>query len=259
VGELRKVDPTSDRPVYKQIADALREAIERGDFPPGSRLPSESELMDRYSVAQGTVRNALGVLRGEGHVVAEHGRGVFVRSRPRQRRLAHDRFARRHREAGKAAYLAEAEAEGADARVDVFYVGPDKAPERIAGLLGLRPGTKVLVRRRRYLTDDRPTELATSYIPWSLAQGTPMVNENPGPGGVYARIEETGRQLVRFTEDVTARMPAPEESQALRLAAATPVFHLLRVAYDESDTAVEVCDTVMSADEWVLSYELPAT
>src|SRR5690625_7545344 len=112
--------------------------------------------MRRFDVAQGTVRNALVLLRGEGLVLAEHGRGVFVRERPRLRRLAHDRFARRHREAGKAAYLAEAETESVQPGVDVYFVGPDTASDDIAERLGTRRGSKVLVRRRRYLSDGRP-------------------------------------------------------------------------------------------------------
>lgn len=253
------IDPTSDRPVYRQIADVLRASIESGELAPGARLPSESELMQRFDVAQGTIRNALGVLRGEGLVLAEHGRGVFVRERPRLRRLAHDRFARKHREAGRAAYLAEAEAEDVKPRVDVYFVGPDTATTEVAQRLQVRKGAKVLVRRRRYLSDDHPTELATSYIPWGIANGTKMLEENPGPGGVYARIEEAGHRLDHFDEEITARMPTPEEAKALRLAAGTPVLHLVRTAYDSDGTPVEVCDTVMSADMYQLSYRLDAT
>ena len=252
------VDTTSDRPVYKQIADLLRSAIERGDLGPGERLPSETELMKRYGVAQGTVRQAVGLLRSEGVVVAEHGRGVFVRARPRLRRLAHDRFARRHREAGKSAYDAEAEAEKVTAFVDQIDVHPDKASADISHRLGLRKGAKVLVRSRRYLSDGQPTETATSYIPWELAKGTPMTENNPGPGGIYARIEERGHKLGRFAEEVTARMPTPDEMKALRLAPGSPVIGLVRTAYDVDGQAVEVCDTVMSADLYVLNYELPA-
>lgn len=252
------IDPTSDRPVYRQIADVLRGAIESGKLAPGERIPSEAELMRRFDVAQGTVRNALGLLRGEGLVQAEHGRGVFVRERPRLRRLAHDRFARRHREAGKAAYLAEAETESVTPGVDVYYVGSDQASDDIAGRLGVRKGSKVLVRRRRYLSDGRPTELATSYIPWSIADGTAMLDENPGPGGIYARIEESGHRLDHFDEEITARMPTPEESKALRLAAGSPVLTLVRTAYDVDGQAVEVCDTVMSADMYLLNYRLDA-
>ena len=253
------VDPMSDRPVYKQIADALRADIEAGRLAPGERIPSESSLIAQFNVSQGTVRQALAILRGDGLVIAEHGRGVFVRSRPKIRRLAHDRFARRHRKAGKAAYLAEAEQDGFRPQVDVYFIGPEKATEDVAKRLAIKRGSRVLARRRRYLSDDQPTELATSYIPWALATGTPMTDENPGPGGIYARIEELGHELGRFTEEVTARMPTPEESKALRLASGTPVLTLLRVAYDVADIPVEVCDTVMSAEHYLLTYELPAT
>lgn len=253
------VDHMSDRPVYKQIADALRAQIETGTLPPGEKLPSESALTQQFKVSQGTIRQALAILRGEGLIVAEHGRGVFVRSRPKIQRLAHDRFARRHREQGKAAYLVEAEQTNARPRVDVSYVGPDKAPAEFARRLSVKTGTKVLVRRRRYLSDEQPTTLATSYIPWDIAAGTSMTEADTGPGGIYARIEELGHRLERFTEDVTARMPTPEEVKALRLPQGTPVLVLVRVAYDAEGRAVEVCDTIMSADHYVLSYELPAT
>ena len=39
---------------------------------------------------------------------------------------------------------------------------------------------------------------------------------------------------------------------------AVPVFHLVRTAFDVDGRAVEVCDTVMAADAFLLSYELPA-
>lgn len=256
---LRDLDPADDRPVYRRIADAIREAIEAGELAAGDKLPSESELMARYGVAGGTVRQAVGVLRGEGVVVAEHGRGVFVRSRPRIRRLSYDRFARRHRDAGKAAYLAEAEQEKTTPRVDVQFVGRGPVDIDAAERLRVERDAQVLVRRRVYYSNEQPTEIATSYVPWELADGTAMVEENPGPGGIYARIEEQGHRLDHFTEEVTARMPTPDELAVLRLAPGTPVFRLLRCAYDGQGDPVEVCDTVMSADEWVLSYRLPAS
>jgi GntR family transcriptional regulator len=252
------IDPTSDRPVFKQIADRLRVAIERGELQAGAQLPSEQDLIDRYGVARGTIRQAVNLLRSEGLVRTEHGRGSFVRDRPPVRRLAHDRFARRHRERGRAAYLAELEAEGRVAQVDVLEVARAKAPDDVAVWLQLAVGADVVIRRRRYLADGEPMELATSYLPWELADGTPIVEPNTGPGGVYARLEERGHRLKRFSEEVTARMPTVEEVRALRLEPGVPVIRLVRVAYDTDERPVEACDTVMAADRYVLSYELPA-
>jgi GntR family transcriptional regulator len=254
----RVIDPTSDRPAYLQIADQLRAAIVKGELSAGAQLPSERELMAAYGAARGTVRQAIAALRAQGLIDVQHGRGAFVRVQPPVRRLAQDRFARRHRKAGKAAYLAELEAEGRRPDVEVLAIEKAPASPEVAQRLQLEEGAQVLTRRRRYLADGQPMELATSYLSWDLVAETPIVEANPGPGGIYARLEEMGHRLKRFTEDVSARMPLPEEARALQLPAGVPVFVLVRTAYDSTDHPVEVCDTTMAADRYVLSYELPA-
>lgn len=54
-------------------------------------------------------------------------------------------------------------------------------------------------------------------------------------------------------------MPSPAEVKTLRVAAGVPVIHLVRTAFDSEGRAVEVCDTVMASDAYVLSCQLPAT
>src|SRR5215471_2772901 len=179
-----KADPASDRPVFQQIADHLRAAIASGQLVEGDALPSEAQLSDHYAVTRTTAQKAVAVLKGEGLVVSEHGKASYVRTRPKVRRLGSDRFARRHRKAGKAAFLAEVEGAGSAPTVDRIEVSEEKPPADVAGRLGLGGREKVIVRRRRYLIDGHPVELATSYIPSSLAKGTPIAQENTGPGGI---------------------------------------------------------------------------
>lgn len=255
-GLLGAVDPTSDRAVFRQIADQLREAIEKGRIKESEKLPSEAELVEHFGVSRMTVRNSLSILQGEGLVHSEHGRGVFVRPRPPVRRLASDRFARRHREQGKSAFTVEADTVGSKYEVDSLEVEEEAATQDISARLG--SVRRVLARRRRYLLDGRPMETATSYLPLDIARGTPIAQPNPGPGGIYTRLEELGHRLDHFEEEVRARMPSPTEVKTLRLASGVPVIHLVRTAYDTKGRAVEVCDTVMAADAYVLSYQLPA-
>jgi GntR family transcriptional regulator len=250
------VDPASDRAVFRQIADQLRTAIQNGRLSEGAQLPSEAALMDHYGVARMTIRNALQLLETEGLTRAEHGRGVYVRRKPPVRRLASDRFARRHRKEGKAAFLAESEQFGARPDVDMIRISEMNAPSEISERLS--HSGPVIVRSRRYSLDGTPVETATSYIPADVARGTPIADPNPGPGGIYARLEELGHTLERFTEEVTARMPTEAEVRVLALTPGVPVFRLIRTAYDVQGRAVEVCDTIMSADAYVLNYELPA-
>ena len=80
----------------------------------------------------------------------------------------------------------------------------------------------------------------------------------PSPGGIYARLEELGHRLGRFEEEVRARMPTPAEVRALRLPPGVPVFHLIRTAYDAEERAVEICDTIIDANAYVLAYSIPA-
>jgi GntR family transcriptional regulator len=233
---LGALDLSADRAVFRQIAD---------------------RLVEHYGVARMTVRNAIGVLQAEGLLVAEHGRGVFVRARPPVRRLAMDRFARRHRDLGKAAFIAEAERTGAVPRVDSLVIREERPSRDVAARLGTT--RRVAARHRRYLLDERPVETAVSYIPLDIAQGTAIVSPDPGPGGIYARLEELGYPLDHFEEEVRARMPTPDESRVLRLPPGVPVFQLIRTAFDTSGRAVEVCDTLMAADMYVLAYSLPAS
>src|SRR4029450_9306006 len=96
----RLIDPSSDRPIYRQIADHLRAGIREGRSREGAPLPGESQLAEIHDVTRMTARQAVDVLKNEGLVRSEHGRGVFVRRRPTVRRLARNRFTKAWRESG---------------------------------------------------------------------------------------------------------------------------------------------------------------
>lgn len=259
--QLGSIDRSTDAASpYRQIASMLRRAINDGSLEPGAKLPSESMLTEHFGVARMTVRQALKELRTEGLVQAEHGRGVFVRRMPPVRRLASDRFARKHRAGsqGKAAFLVEADKRGYAPGVDRISVTRGKAPAEIAERLRLAPEAEVVVRSRRYLANGHPVETAISYIPATFAEGTKVAELDTGPGGIYARLEEAGHVLSRFTEEVAARMPTPDERETLQLGTGVPILTVVRTAYDTDDVAVEVCDTVKAAPAYVLEYDFPA-
>lgn len=72
------IDHMSGVPVYRQLADLLREQITSGDLPPRTPLPSAKTLSQRHGIAMGTVNRAFDVLREEGLVRTIPGRGVWV-------------------------------------------------------------------------------------------------------------------------------------------------------------------------------------
>ncbi|MET7785116.1 GntR family transcriptional regulator [Streptomyces sp. NPDC005055] len=247
-------------PRYVQIADEIVQQIRAGVLKPGDMVPSESELVDRYGVSGGTIRKAMVEVRASGLVETRHGKGSLVKARPPVRHRSSDRFRRSHRVGGKAAYLAESEQAGATAKVSVLFIGPADAPDDIAERLGVDPGTKVLARRRLYFRNGTPVETATSYLPWDVVKDIPeLFSENPGPGGIYARLEDDGHVFAEFVETLQARPASKAESSELTLSPGSPVVHLIRDAVTEEGRVVEVCDTLMAADQFVFSYRIPAT
>ncbi|MFB6809824.1 GntR family transcriptional regulator [Streptomyces sp. NPDC056387] len=246
-------------PRYVQIADEIVQQIRAGVLGAGDMVPSESELVDRYGVSGGTIRKAMVEVRASGLVETRHGKGSIVKARPPVRHRSSDRFRRTHRQEGRAAYLAESAQSGAEAKVSVLFIGPIEAPEGIAGRLGVEVGTQVLARRRLYFRNGTPVETATSYLPWDVVKDIPeLFAENPGGGGIYARLEEHGHVFAEFVETLQARPASKAETSELALSPGAPVVHLLRDAVTETGRVVEVCDTLMAADQFVFEYRIPA-
>ncbi|MNI48190.1 Trehalose operon transcriptional repressor [compost metagenome] len=64
--------------IYLQIYNEYSNRIVSGQLPPGSKLPSESELAEAYGTSRETVRKALNLLFREGYIHKMKGRGSFV-------------------------------------------------------------------------------------------------------------------------------------------------------------------------------------
>ena len=73
-----RIDPLAPVPPYRQIAEILKRRILSGQYPPDSRIPTESELVEAYEVARTTARRAVGALRDEGLVYTVPQRGTYV-------------------------------------------------------------------------------------------------------------------------------------------------------------------------------------
>lgn len=253
---MPRIDRASGVPAYRQVADELRQRIREGSYAPGVQLPSERDLSEFYATSRVTIRQAIAELRAEGLIVAEHGRGLFVRPQRDVQRLGRSRLSNSERKAGRGAFVTDATHSGFTPRVEV-EIRYEAADDRTAEFLSLDRGADVLVRDRLMFADDRPVQVAVSRLPGELVRGTAVEQQHTGPGGIYARLDELGHRPARFVEVVSARMPRPEEASALQLTGGTPVLLITRVAYDSDDRPVEFNDMVLAADHYELVYELP--
>ncbi|GAB3152692.1 GntR family transcriptional regulator [Micromonospora sonneratiae] len=241
------------RSQYVQIGDLLRSRIKDGTYPAGSLLPSEDQLAKELGVSRVTVNKAIGLLRSSGDVKVRRGTGTVVRSLPRIHRDAQARYAARQE--GTGAGEVEASKLNLNSRTEYRHIGKTSTPPAVAEALGLRKGEPSLLRSRVLYANDEPTQVADSYLPWSITKGCAALMEpNAGTGGSYGRLAELGHGPVRFTEDVTVRMPNNDEQRILELDAAQPVFEIWHVAYTAEDRPIEVCIHVMPGHLWTLRY-----
>lgn len=81
--DLLKQPDRSGLPKYQRLANTLLDAIRRGLWRPGDRLPAEEELAQMTPFSLGTVQRALRDLADQGLVIRQHGLGSFVAEKPR--------------------------------------------------------------------------------------------------------------------------------------------------------------------------------
>lgn len=246
-----------EQPRYLVIAAALRDAVLSGQYPPGSRLPGENQVMKDYAVARATARQALGQLVNWGIAEPRKGAGIYVREfRP----IIRDGIRRLSSETRPAAQpIWAADTEGRDLSVDQIEVSETRdVPDHIRALLDLADEASAITRSRRYVLDGKPVLLARSWLPASLAAGTAIAEADPGPGGIYVRLGELGHAPTRFREDLRSLMPGPEETERLKISPGTPAVEIIRVAYDAKSNPVEVNEMTADASAYVFRYEFEA-
>jgi len=77
-----QLKPVESRRLYQQIADQIRDLIQRGSFEVGTRLPPERDLAQQLGVSRPSLREALIALDVEGRVEVRSGSGVYVSATP---------------------------------------------------------------------------------------------------------------------------------------------------------------------------------
>ena len=77
------LDRSASRAGATRLREFILQGIEAGSLPPGERLPTEREFVERFTLARSAVRRTLATLEAEGRIARFVGRGTFVMDRPR--------------------------------------------------------------------------------------------------------------------------------------------------------------------------------
>lgn len=243
-------------PAYLRIAADLRAQIVAGDLAPGDQLPTETALMRQYGVSRTVAKNAILVLKGEGRVEGRQGSGVYVRAIHRLTRESHGRDMR-HQPGPTSPFARDAQRSGTRPTWE-HHSEHGHAPAAVAARLAIEPGDPVMVTRYRFLADDEPIQLSTSWEPLAITGGTPVELPEQGAAvGVVARMDLIGVHIDQCVEKVTDRPADPDEIEALRLHPRGGHVLVIARTYYAGDLPVETADIVFPSGRYELTYRYP--
>ncbi len=216
-------------PLYKQVKLRLTEGLANGEWPPGSAIPSESRLAERFRVSIGTVRKAIDELVAERILVRQQGRGTFVAAHTHNRYLFH--FFHIVGEDGTKQFP----------KTELLAFEQARADATTAAALQLPRGARVLRIRNLLRLHETPVEVNELYL--SAARFGDLAREDfvARPGTIYQFYQDRyGINIIRIGERLRAIAAPAGEADALGLPRGAPVLSIERTAYTYNDVPIEL-------------------
>lgn len=210
---------------YRQIGQDLASRIGRGEFPPGTPLPSQALLSREYGVTLMTLRQALSVLEADGLIAQLPGRGTFVTPVPTLDLRSLNSLAE------------DLRAQGVELVTVVLSNRLRALPAGVAGSLDRTRGEPALRLERLRRIGRRPAVHQVSWIPlpWSQA----LLDVDFEVASLYRSLEQRCQlAIVRATETLRARALAASIAAAVGKPAGQPVLVAERVTFDTRNAPV---------------------
>jgi GntR family transcriptional regulator len=207
--------------LYRKVAEDIKAAIAQGDYAAGTRLPSESELAERYSVSRGTIRQAFAALRADGVIASRRGARRVVIGAARVQSfgelLSFSRWARAMGEVPGGRVVSLIRRPASEVEAERLVLPPDSLIYHLTRVRTLS-GRAVMIERGAF--PDRV--------------GALLANMDLEHGSVTERLEEHGL-VFADAEHVIDAIPASAEDA--RLLGVSPRVPMLRERRHTTDLA----------------------
>jgi DNA-binding GntR family transcriptional regulator len=236
------LDRTSPIPLYFQIAENLKRAIQDGTLKPGERLDNELDLTERLGVSRPTVRQAVQRLVEQGLVVRRRGLGTVVMAprilRPVALTSLYDDLSANHRHPA----------------TTVLAISEIEVDDELASILSLPSGAAVLSVKRLRLADGSPLAIMQNFLPGGLLKGRPEdVLEKTG---LYELLRRQGVRLQAGEQVIGARRATAPEASLLQAPRNATVLTMTRTALDPAGRPVEHGSHAYLANRYSLEMTL---
>lgn len=240
---MKRIDRARPEPLYHQLEVLLRGRILSGEWPPGTRIPTERELCETYKVSRVTARQAMKNLVDGGFLSRKPGRGTFVRApllTAGERGLRSFSEDMRDLSLRPGSRLLSLSIEPADAG----------ALER----LDLATGSDVVKIKRLRTGDGHAIGVQLTRLP--AARFGDLSTDELADGSLYDLLETRyGVHIVEAHEKFWVTKVSSEDAAVLSVAVGDPAFRVERVAYDENGP-MEFTTSLMRGDRYQIQWVL---
>ncbi|MDO2452283.1 GntR family transcriptional regulator [Enterobacter asburiae] len=226
-----------NKPMYRQIADALREKINAGELKPGDALPTESSLQEAFNVSRVTVRQALKLLTEEQIVESIQGSGTYVK----EERVNYDIYQ-------LTGFYEKLVDRNVDTHSEVSIFEVLKADAKLAEKLNLSHDDKVWHVKRVRFIKQKPVNLEETWMPLALFPDlTWEVMEN----SKYHYVEQIKKLVIdRSEQELVPIMPSEEAIAALSLDPAKPILEKVSRGFLKDGRVFEYSRNVFNTDDY---------
>lgn len=229
-------------PLHQQIAEELRRQIACGELAPGQPVPSEHDLMQRYGVSRGTVRQARAALRADGTIDGTRGRRFEIRA---------DQLTQPFTEL--ISFSAWAESLGKRPTAQVVESAPRAADHAAASALGLTEGDQIHFLVRLRLVDGEPLMIERTAYPLDIV---PMLERiDLTERSIYAQLEREGIIVQSARHHVGAVSAGRTDARLLRIPPGSPLLRVRRVGFSPSGEPLEWAEDRYRADRVEFAIE----
>lgn len=231
----KTMSPVLPLPKYHQIYLVLREQLSEGRFAQG--LPSEMALSKEFGAGRVTVRRALEQLANEGLITRRAGRGTHPATVQPDRVERAVPAARRRGAKGLSGLLENIVSMSMRTSVRVIEVRTIHASHTVAAALQIPFGAKVQKAVRRRSSKLGPVSYITTYVPDELARlfGRKDLLRKP----ILRLIEESGVEMGRARQTVSARQADATVARELDVAVGTALLAVHRLVFDSDERPVQ--------------------
>ncbi len=230
------LDRTSDTPLWKQVHDLLNAQIDEGDIRPGDRLPSETNLSQRFSVNRHTVRRALKALQDDGRIRTEQGLGSVVQQPVLEYAVS-----------GRTRFGDNMRSNKVKARSVFLHGEMLRANKRLAEKLELPLFAEVIHIEMLGEADGKRLYVSSGYFPFEPLRG--LLDEFRSSGSLTSAFRACGiRDYFRKYSRITARLAQSGDADLLGLPRKHPMLVVEYVNVDDQGQPIEFGLTRFASD-----------